>query len=349
MANITIDDLVTTEIADVTASHFLAIDNGTTTTKLAALDLTIQQINTLGSGAGVGKTYSLGTLTQRGIVAGTDALTVAESANDVTLSVVPGNIDITQLDNISNFDLSLADNTTSLFLTTVRLTSDVEGILPVTNGGTGLATLPDNSVLIGNGTSAIDSILLTTDLNIVAGSADGPAAYALTAGNNISIAQSNVLNTITIAASGTLVEDGDSPTFVSLTSTDLTVTGDTDVQDICINDAFQIDAQTVTQTTDIETSVTLNKTAGRIKLVSQAVAAGTGYSFTFTNSYIQQDSVILLTLQSTGNVEDIDIGVSIGDIGTGSCEIQINHHGTGTPNAARWIHFLVIQDCTANP
>ena len=221
MANITIDDLLTTAIADVTATHYLAIDNGTTTTKLAALDLTIQEINTLGSGAGVAKTYSLGTLTQRGIVAGTNALTVAESANDVTLTVVPGNINITQLSNISDFDLNLADNTNSGFLSTVNLTSDVTGILPVANGGTGLATLPDNSVLIGNGTSAIDSILMTTNLNVVAGSPTGPAAYTLTAGDNINITQNNTDDTITIAASATLVETGDSPSFV-----DLTITGD---------------------------------------------------------------------------------------------------------------------------
>jgi len=39
--------------------------------------------------------------------------------------------------------------------TFVDLTSEVTGILPVANGGTGASSLTDNSVLIGNGTSAI--------------------------------------------------------------------------------------------------------------------------------------------------------------------------------------------------
>jgi hypothetical protein len=351
MANITIDDLVTTAIADVTATHYLAIDNGTTTTKLAALDLTIQEINTLGSGAGVAKTYSLGTLTQRGIVAGTNALTVAESANDVTLTVVPGNINITQLSNISDFDLNLADNTNSGFLSTVDLTSDVTGILPVANGGTGLGTLPDNSVLIGNGTSAIDSILMTTNLNVVAGSPTGPAAYTLTAGDNINIIQNNTDDTITIAASATLVENGDSPSFVDLTITnDITINGDTSVQDICINDALQMDAATVTQTSSLNTNVTLNKAAGRINLYAQTLAADTGYQFTLTNSYITTESVILLTLVHSGPVEDINVLATLGDLGNGSCEIQLTHLGaTQGASATRQLHFLVIQDCTANP
>ena len=349
MPNITIDDLLTTAIADVTATHYLAIDNGTTTTKLAALDLTIQEINTLGSGAGVAKTYSLGTLTQRGIVAGTNALTVAESANDVTLSVVPGNIDITQLDNISNFDLSLASNTNSGFLSTVNLTSDVTGILPVANGGTGLATLPDNSVLIGNGTSSIDSILMTTNLQVVAGSSTGPAAYTLTGGDNINITQNNTDDTITIAASATLVETGDSPSFVDLTASgDVTISGDTSVQDICINDAFQMDTATVTQTSSLNTNVTLDKAAGKISLYSQAMAADTGYSFTLSNSYITTNSVILLTLVHSGDVEDINVLVTLGDVGNGSCEIQLTHLGsTQSASSTREIHFLVIQDCTA--
>ena len=347
MANITIDDLVPTSIADVTATHYLAIDNGTTTTKLAALDLTIQEINTLGSGAGVAKTYSLGTLTQRGIVAGTNALTVAESANDVTLTVVPGNINITQLSNIADFDLSSADNTSSGFLSTVDLTSDVTGILPVANGGTGLATLPDNSVLIGNGTSSIDSILMTTNLNVVAGSPTGPAAYTLTAGDNINITQNNTNDTITIAASSTLVENGDSPSFVDTTlSGDLTVSGDTQVQNICIKAALQMGTDSVTQTGNLNTNVTLNKIAGKINLFSQALAANTGYNFTLTNSYIQANSIVLLTLVHSGNVEDIDVLLTLGDIGNGSCEIQLTHlGGTEGASATRQVNFLVIQDC----
>ena len=44
MANVTIDSLTETAAGDLTASHFLAIDNGSTTTKLAALSAAIKTI-----------------------------------------------------------------------------------------------------------------------------------------------------------------------------------------------------------------------------------------------------------------------------------------------------------------
>ena len=40
----------------------------------------------------------------------------------------------------------------------VSLTAGVNGTLPVSNGGTGLATLPANNVLLGNGTSTVQSV-----------------------------------------------------------------------------------------------------------------------------------------------------------------------------------------------
>lgn len=351
MANITIDDLLLTATSAVTAAHYVAIDNGTTTTKLSALDLTIQSIVPAVAGAELVKSYALGVLTQRALIGGT-GITATQNANDITLTVVPGDIDITQLANITNFDLSLANNATSQFLTgPIDLTTGVTGILPVPNGGTGLGTLPDNSVLIGNGTSAIQSILMTTPNSVVVGTATGPEAYTVVGGTNVDIVNDTVANTLTWNfLKGNFVEDGDSPSFVNLAITgNITITGDTSVQDICINDALQMDAQTVTQQTSITTNVTLDKAAGRVRLFTQALAANTGYSFTLNNIYIQQDSVILLTLQSSGTIEDIDVHISVGQIGNGTATIQLNHNGSGTPTADRWIHFLVIQDCTANP
>lgn len=71
--------------------------------------------------------------------------------------------DVTQLQNgiLTGADVSL--------LTDVDLTTDVTGILPVVNGGTGASTLADGHILLGSGTSAISTLDLTTKGSIVVG------------------------------------------------------------------------------------------------------------------------------------------------------------------------------------
>jgi hypothetical protein len=369
MANITIDDLIATPIASVTASHWLAIDNGVTTTKLTALDLTIQNIVTLGPVPHVSlvESYSLGTLSQRNIIGGT-GVAVTQNTNDITWALVPGDINITQLGNIANFDLSLADNTTSQFLTgLINLTTGVTGILPVPNGGTGLGTLPDNSVLIGNGTSAIQAVLLNQNLNVVAGTATGPAAFTLTAGSNISIVQDNVANTITWNfLSGNFVQNGDSPNFVDLSITNnLTVAGSMTISQnitvtgnstfggpVCFMDSFEADSGTVIQTGSLTTGVTFNKVAGRIALFTDSIAGDTHVEFTLVNSYIKTTSVILVTLETQDNLpNNTGVHVGLGRIAQdGQVQITLTHSGNfpATP-VVRLVHFFVINDCTANP
>lgn len=348
MANITIDDLVATPIASVTGSHWLAIDDGVTTTKLAALDLTIQTITTLGAGASVAKEYSLGTLVQRGIVAGTNALTVAESANDVTLSVVPGNIDISNLGG--TLDLSTTNNDIG-FLTTVNLTTDVTGILPVSNGGTGLGTLPDNSVLVGNGTSAIQAILMTTPNSIVVGTPTGPEAYTVVGGTSIDIVNDTVANTLTWNfVKGNFVEDGDSPTFVNLTVSNIEVQTLATIQDICIQGEFGIETQEVTQTGSMSAGVTLNASAGKVTLYSDpaGILADTHTEFFLANSYVEADSIVLVTLETQDNIaSSTGIHCGIGRPVTGGVVITITHTGNqNAPVATRKIHFVVITNCT---
>jgi hypothetical protein len=49
----------------------------------------------------------------------------------------------------------------------VVLTTDVTGVLPVANGGTGAATLAANNVLLGNGTSAVQEVAPGTSGNVL--------------------------------------------------------------------------------------------------------------------------------------------------------------------------------------
>ena len=52
-------------------------------------------------------------------------------------------------------------------LSNVSLTSQVTGTLPVANGGTGAATLTANNVLLGNGTSALQTVAPSTSGNVL--------------------------------------------------------------------------------------------------------------------------------------------------------------------------------------
>jgi len=57
-------------------------------------------------------------------------------------------------DTLTNKTISGASNT----ITNVSLTTGVTGTLPVANGGTGATTLTANNVLLGNGTSAVQTV-----------------------------------------------------------------------------------------------------------------------------------------------------------------------------------------------
>ena len=92
--------------------------------------------------------------------------------------------------NLNNIDLSKCSNTTSLFLSTVDLTTNVGAtILPVANGGTGASTLTDGGILLGSGTGAITAMAALAAGTIIQG--DGttdPTTLALgTAGQVLTV------------------------------------------------------------------------------------------------------------------------------------------------------------------
>lgn len=76
----------------------------------------------------------------------------------------------------------------------VDLTSDVSGTLPVANGGTGANTLTANSVLLGNGTSAVQTVAPGTVGNVLTSngttwaSQAPPAPTGISAGKSITFA-----------------------------------------------------------------------------------------------------------------------------------------------------------------
>lgn len=117
-------------------------------------------------------------------------LSVVNDTNVIKFSVLPAGI-----------DLSLCNNTTSLFLSTVNLASNVTGVLPMVNGGTNLSSVAKGSVLYASAanTWAASTPMSVNGAVLIGNNASGiPTLATLTAGTNIAI--TNAAGSITIAA-----------------------------------------------------------------------------------------------------------------------------------------------------
>jgi len=103
---------------------------------------------------------------------------------------------------------------------------------------------------------------------------------------------------------------------------------------------------TVTQATNHTTAVTINSTSGVIQLAAVALAATTNAEFTVTNSTVQADSVILVTMQDENTVDNKQLACAIHTVAGGSFKISIinPHSATATSATASKIHFLVINN-----
>ena len=103
---------------------------------------------------------------------------------------------------------------------------------------------------------------------------------------------------------------------------------------------------TVTQDTDHTTAVTINATSGVITLAAVALAATTNAEFTVTNSTVQADSVILVTMQDENTTDNKQLACAIHTVAGGSFKISIinPHSATATSATASKIHFLVINN-----
>jgi hypothetical protein len=188
----TISSLSTIAHTSLGVNDYLLVANGVAATnrKLLATDLfpTLNTLGTTSESLFVSITNRT-TLNFKGIKSLSNLITIATASNNITVDFNP-----------SLLDLSLCDNTTSNFLSSVDLTTDVTGTLPVANGGTGGTSFTANSLLLGNGSSALASLGAATNGQLVIGRTGlSPVLATLTAGTNITI--TNGSGTISIAAS----------------------------------------------------------------------------------------------------------------------------------------------------
>jgi len=85
----------------------------------------------------------------------------------------------------------------------VALATGVSGTLPVGNGGTGATTLTANGVIIGNGTSAVASVDMSTKGHILIGDGSGnPQMLAVGGANTVLTADSGETTGVKWAAGG---------------------------------------------------------------------------------------------------------------------------------------------------
>ena len=103
---------------------------------------------------------------------------------------------------------------------------------------------------------------------------------------------------------------------------------------------------TVTQASNHATGVTINATSGVIQLAAVALNAATNAEFTVTNSTVQADSVIILTVQDENTTNNAQLTACTHTIAGGSFKISVfNPAATGATSAtASKIHFLIINN-----
>lgn len=102
---------------------------------------------------------------------------------------------------------------------------------------------------------------------------------------------------------------------------------------------------TVTQATSKATGVTLNKTVGKITTHAANLNAATSVTFTFTNSSIAANDLLLLNIGGGASVGSYSIFAE--GLGSGSRTIHLRNESAGTLGEAVDIMFVVIKGVVA--
>ena len=204
MAKVT--DLTTLAKTSVASTDYLLVTNSSSKqSKKITVETMFPAVSTAGTSSET--LYNSATLTNKnqivfkGLKSG--------SASNLTVSTSSSNLLLTLVE--SGVDLSLCDNTTSLFMSGVDFTKTVTSQCPVINGGTGLSTIAKGAMLYA---SAADTIAATAAMStngqlLIGNASNGyPSVATLTEGDNVTI--SNAAGEIIIAASlGTLAANLD--------------------------------------------------------------------------------------------------------------------------------------------
>jgi len=201
-----IKSLKTLAKASATANDVLLVTNTSTNvaTKYSLTNVFPSLLNYGASGSSLfvdvtGKNQ----LRFKGIKSADAKVTVTTVSNDLVLSLIEAQI-----------DLSNCNNTSSEFTNGVNFTKTVTGTNTVPNGGTGLTNIAKGSIIYAAATNVLAQTVLSTNGALLIGNATAglPINSTLTAGSNVTI--TNGPGSITIAASLTaLAANLDCSTF----------------------------------------------------------------------------------------------------------------------------------------
>jgi hypothetical protein len=134
-----------------------------------------------------------------------------------------------------------------------------------------------------------------------------------------------------ITGSSSLTWDGSS----------LDVTGDiTSTGDVSASSVTTTGKGSVTQTTSVNTGVTVNASSGKITTVSLAIPSHEIETFTVTNSSCSADSIVLCNVISYGGTYTVTC--SVNSISAGSFDVVLSNPSGGTLDAAAVIGFMII-------
>ena len=99
---------------------------------------------------------------------------------------------------------------------------------------------------------------------------------------------------------------------------------------------------TVTQATSKSTGVTLNKSAGQITTNNAALASVTNVTFTFTNSFISANDILILNVGSGATAGAYNCWVS--GLSAGAATITLRNISGGSLSEAVVINFALIHN-----
>jgi len=140
---------------------------------------------------------------------GVTSISVVSSTTTPNVAITTG-ASFAALSHAKNTVLS-TDGSNVMSFAALDVANNVTGILPVANGGTGLATLTAHSLQVGNGTTALTQLGLGTTTTLLHGNASGDptwSAVSLTGDVTGTLGVGNGGTGIATAAAGSLIVGG---------------------------------------------------------------------------------------------------------------------------------------------